>query len=210
MVASLVGLDTRATMDIDTTVQSLQLDEYAARQVIEEIINIQIEDGFRFEIKSENIIMDDADYPGIRFMLEASIDRMKQPLKIDISTGDVITPGAIRYSYKLMMEDRAIPIWTYNTETLLAEKIETVLSRSTANTRMRDFYDIAVINEHVVYNMDDLKMAWDRTSHKRGTSVLATSYSEILQDIHTSNVMRKQWDNYARQAGNLRSCRQWA
>lgn len=186
-------------MDIDTTVRSLPLTESAARQVIEEIINIQLEDGFHFEIKSENRIMDDADYQGIRFMLEANVDRMKQPLKIDISTGDVITPDAVRYSYKLMLEDRAIPIWTYNTETLLAEKIETVLSRSTANTRMRDFYDIAVINEQVDYSMNNLRMAWDRTSQKRGTSSLAASYEEILQNIHDSDVMRNQWDNYARQ-----------
>lgn len=200
LVASLVGLDTRATMDIDTTVQALPLNESAARQVVEDILSIQIEDGFHFEIKSESRIMDEADYQGIRFMLEAVVDRMRQPLKIDISTGDVITPGAVRYSYKLMLENRTIPIWTYNTETLLAEKIETILSRSTANTRMRDFYDIAVIDEYVPYSLDNLKMAWEKTSKKRGTSALGSSYREILQDILESNVMESQWVNYAIQS----------
>lgn len=89
--------------------------------------------------------MEGHDYPGIRFMLEASMDKMRQPLKIDVSTGDIITPDAVEYSYKLMFEDRTISIWTYNLETLLGEKLETIMARGTANTRMRDFYDIYVL-----------------------------------------------------------------
>ena len=90
--------------------------------------------------------MEEHDYPGIRFMLEATLDKMRQAIKIDISTGDVITPGTIEYSYPLMFEDRAISLWTYNLETILAEKLETIMTRSTANTRLRDFCDIHVIS----------------------------------------------------------------
>ena len=151
LVASIVGLETRATLDIDATVRALALNEENANRIITDIISIELPGGFRFRIMSEKEIMDEADYPGIRFMLEAAIDNMVQPLKIDISTGDVITPGAVEYNYPLMLEDRTISIMTYNTETLLAEKLETILSRGLANTRMRDFYDITVIREKTTY-----------------------------------------------------------
>ena len=122
-------------MDIDTTVRSLTLSMENARKIVEDIIAIDLLDGIDFEITKVSDIMEDHDYPGIRFVLEASLDKMKQTIKIDISTGDVITPGAVEYSYKLMFEDHFISIWTYNLETLLGEKLETIMARETANTR---------------------------------------------------------------------------
>lgn len=135
LVAAVVGLATRATMDIDTTVRSLTLSMENARKIVEDIITIDLQDGIDFKITKVSDIMEDHDYPGIRFVLEASLDKMKQTIKIDISTGDVITPGAVEYSYKLMFEDRFISIWSYNLETLLGEKLETIMARETANTR---------------------------------------------------------------------------
>ena len=122
LVAAVLGLDTRATMDIDTTVKSLHLDMENARRIIEEIIAVEIPDGVDFHITKATDIMEEHDYSGIRFMLEASIDNLRQAIKIDISTGDVITPRAVEYSYHLMFEDRSISLLTYNLETLLAEK----------------------------------------------------------------------------------------
>ena len=122
-------------MDIDTTVRSLTLSMENARKIVEDIIAIDLQDGIDFKITKVSDIMEDHDYPGIRFVLEASLDKMKQTIKIDISTGDVITPGAVEYSYKLMFEDRFISIWSYNLETLLGEKLETIMARETANTR---------------------------------------------------------------------------
>ena len=142
LVASIVGVDMRATMDIDTTVKSLPLNEQDARRIIEEICSIQIEDGVTFKITLVKEIMEDFDYPGIRMMIEATLERMRQPIKIDISTDDAITPGAVEYEYKLMFEDRTISLLTYNLETLIAEKTQTILARGIANTRMRDFYDV--------------------------------------------------------------------
>lgn len=142
LVASIVGVDMRATMDIDTTVKALPLNEAAVQRIIEEICNIELEDNISFQIKSTRAIMEEFDYPGIRVMLEATLDRMHQPIKIDISTDDAITPKAVEYDYKLMFEDRTISILTYNKETLLAEKMQTIINRGIANTRLRDFYDV--------------------------------------------------------------------
>ena len=140
LVASIVGVDMRATMDIDTTVKALPLNEKDARAIIERIGELQLEDGITFKIKSVKEIMEDFDYPGIRMMIEANLERMRQPFKIDISTDDAITPGAVEYKYKLMFEDRSISVLSYNLETLLAEKMQTILARGLANTRMRDFF----------------------------------------------------------------------
>ncbi len=142
LVAFIVGVDMRATMDIDTTVKALPLNENDAERIISEISSIPLEDGVTFNITSVTNIMTDFEYPGIRMMLEATLDRMRQSIKLDISTDDVITPSSVEYEYKLMFEDRTISLLTYNTETLLAENVQTIFARGIANTRMRDFYDV--------------------------------------------------------------------
>ncbi|MBO5337859.1 MAG: nucleotidyl transferase AbiEii/AbiGii toxin family protein [Lachnospiraceae bacterium] len=127
---------------MDTTVKELPLNENDAERIISEICSIPLEDGVTFSITSVTNIMTDFEYPGIRMILEAKLDRMRQSIKLDISTDDVITPSAVEYEYKLMFEDRTISLLTYNTETLLAEKVQTIFTRGIANTRMRDFYDV--------------------------------------------------------------------
>ena len=119
LVASLVGSDTRATMDIDSTLKALPLNEEDAVRIVNEIIRIHVEDGISFEVVKSAEIMTDFKYPGVRLVLEARLDRLKQRIKIDLSTDDVITPAAIRYSYRLMFEDRSIELMTYPPETLL-------------------------------------------------------------------------------------------
>ncbi len=122
LIASMVGLDNRATMDMDTTIRNYNLSTEDAKKMMEDIIAIPLEDRIQFIIKSVGSIMDEAEYPGIRFKLEATLDMMKTPLKIDISTDDVITPKEVNYKYKLMFEERSIPVLAYNIETVLAEK----------------------------------------------------------------------------------------
>lgn len=165
LVASIIGVDMRATMDIDTTVKELSLNEQDFKKIIEKICAIQIEDGVTFKITSVKKIMEEFDYPGIRMMIEANLDRLRQPFKIDISTDDVITPDAIEFKYKLMFEDRTISVLSYNLETLLAEKMQTILARGLANTRMRDFYDIYEImnSKAEEVNLDVLKYAFEAT-----------------------------------------------
>lgn len=154
LVASLVGIDTRATMDIDSTLKALSLNEDDAVRIVNEILCIHVEDGTSFEIVKAVEIMADFEYPGVRMVLEARLDRLKQRIKIDLSTDDVITPSAIRYSYPLMFEDRSIELMTYTPETLLAEKIRTILVRGITTTRMRDYYDVYEIVAGIKVSID--------------------------------------------------------
>lgn len=198
LVAAKVGLDCRATMDIDETVKSLDLSKENAEKIIMEITEINLGDGVAFSITKIEDIMEEHDYPGIRFMLECRLDKMRQTIKIDISTGDIITPAAITFSYKLMFEERCISLWAYNLETLLAEKMETIMARDTANTRMRDFYDIHVLLLQEQVNHAVFKTAFFATSKKRKTVGLAANLGVILERIETDAVMQKQWENYAK------------
>lgn len=196
LVAAIVGQDSRATMDIDASVKNISLTKEAAVRIVEEIIAVEIEDGVHFQITKTTDIMEEHDYPGIRFMLEAALDNLRQTIKIDISTGDVITPSAIEYSYKLMLEERFISIWVYSIETLLAEKIETMMHRGTANTRLRDFYDVYIIRQQVQYDQDMLREAFLSTCRKRGTSYQIPELIIILEEIEVSKTMKRDWENY--------------
>ena len=200
LVASIVGVDMRATMDIDTTVKALPLNEKDARAIIERIGELQLEDGITFKIKSVKEIMEDFDYPGIRMMIEANLERMRQPFKIDISTDDAITPGAVEYKYKLMFEDRSISVLSYNLETLLAEKMQTILARGLANTRMRDFYDVYEIMNSKAdqISFDVLKKAFAATCMKRETSFGEEEVRETLDKIKDDSGLEEMWNRFKR------------
>lgn len=197
LVSSMVGLDSRATMDIDTTVRGVPLSVSEAKAFVEEITSISLDDNVRFRIKDVSTIMDEADYSGVRLSLDALMDRMRIPLKIDISTGDTITPAAVHYRYKLMFEDRYINLWAYNLETVLAEKIETVLSRTVSNTRMRDYYDIYVLQKTALPISEEiLAQALLATCHKRESQNLLSHYMVILDEIEQSDTMEDSWENF--------------
>ena len=200
LVAAIVGLDTRATMDIDTTVKSLTLSKDNIIKIVEDIIAVEIPDGVQFRIAKVTDIMEKHDYPGIRVMLEATLDKMRQAVKIDISTGDIITPGAVEYSYRLMFEDRSISMWTYNLETLLAEKLETIMARGTANTRMRDFYDICTISRQEIFNKEVLKRAFLATSTKRNTTRQILDFKNIIAEVASDDTMASQWENFRKES----------
>ena len=200
LVASIVGVDMRATMDIDTTVKALPLNEKDARAIIERIGELQLEDGVKFKITSVKEIMEEFDYPGIRMMIEANLERMRQPFKIDISTDDAITPGAVEYKYKLMFEDRSISVLSYNLETLLAEKMQTILARGLANTRMRDFYDVYEIMNSKAdqISFDVLKKAFAATCMKRETSFGEEEVRETLDKIKDDSGLEEMWNRFKR------------
>jgi Domain of unknown function (DUF1814). len=198
LISSIVGLDTRSTMDIDGTIKNLVLTVATVQEMIEEIIAITLDDNTIFSIKNISEIMDDTEYGDIRISLDAQIDMMKTPLKVDISTGDVITPREVSYQYKLMFEDRSISIFAYNFETLLAEKLETVISRGTANTRLRDFYDLYLLQIKASDSIDYkvFKQALIATCQKRGSSQLLENGELILQEVQSSIIMNDLWHNY--------------
>ena len=198
LVASMVGLEARATMDIDTTMQAMPLTMENARSVIEDILRVDVQDGVSFAITKVSDIMEEHDYPGIRFMLEATLDKMRQAIKIDISTGDVITPHDVPYSYKLMFEDRTLSLRSYNLETLLGEKLETIMARETANTRMRDFYDIHVLMQQTPIDHKVLHDAFMATSMKRNTTDILPRFDSILEEVKTDPAMQDMWNKYRR------------
>ena len=150
------------------------------KQFRKDSIVIPLDDGTQFAVKSVESIMDEAEYPGIRFKLEAALDNMKTPLKIDISTDDVITPKEVNYEYKLMFE-KSIPLLAYNLETVLAEKMETIISRGTLNTRMRNYYDLMILNvvKSDAIDYADLAKALEATSKKRNSYELLSAPKHI-------------------------------
>lgn len=197
LVSAMVGLENRATMDIDTSIRNIPLDTIAAKAMVEEIIAVPVDDNIRFEINDFGTIMDDAEYSGVRISLNAFLDATRIPLKIDISTGDAITPAAVNYQYKLMFEERYITLWAYNLETVLAEKIETVLSRSVLNTRLRDFYDLYVLQDTgLEIDKATLAAALTATARKRGSEQALALYERTLDEIRISPLMREQWERY--------------
>ena len=196
LVAAFVGVEARATMDIDTTIKGIPVTIVDMERTITEISNIDLNDNVKFRIKKVSEIMDEAEYSGIRFSMDAVLDGAVIPLKIDISTGDVITPREIAYSYKLMFEDRTIPIMTYPIETVLAEKLETVISRSITNTRMRDFYDIHILLKSQNIDADILALALERTANKRGNFNLLENAESVLKVVKSDEDMKRLWDIY--------------
>jgi predicted nucleotidyltransferase component of viral defense system len=151
-----------------------------------------------FIVKDAYEIMDEADYIGIIVMAEAILETMITPLKIDFSTGDVITPKEIEFSYKLMFEDRSIELLAYNIETMLAEKLETIVSRGTANTRMRDFYDIYALTAADGFTFDKIviRSAFSETAKKRGSIQVVQSADLTINEIESDAELQKLWMNY--------------
>lgn len=198
LVTAMVGVALRSTMDIDTSIKNHNLSAEDARRIVEEIKDIDLGDGVIFEIKEVSNIMDEMEYPGIRFTMNAMMGKLVTPMKIDISTGDVITPRAVEYQYKLLLDDRTISLWSYNLETILAEKLQTVLSRGLLNTRMRDFYDIKIlltIYEKEI-DADILKSAFNATCKKRSTENLKEEAPNIMSAVNKDVQFHKLWNSY--------------
>lgn len=192
LISVIVGLDTRTTMDLDTTIKGFTLTHESIRKVFKEICAVEIEDDVSFTLEDIYDIRETDDYPGIRVSLKANYPPISVPLTVDVTTGDIITPKEIEYTFKLLFDDRTLSILAYNLETVLAEKIETVLSRSIANTRPRDFYDIHTIfalrgNE---CDKNILKRALEQTSAKRGSSQVMQNYVEIIKEIRDNPQMQ--------------------
>lgn len=201
LISAIVGLDTRATMDLDTTIKGFTLTHETLREIFSEICTLEIDDDVHFEIAGLSDIREGDDYPGIRVALKANYPPISVPLMVDVTTSDVITPKEIEFSFSLLFDEGSINILAYSLETVLAEKLETVLSRSIANTRPRDYYDI-----HVLYslhgsdcNMDTLRTALDCTTEKRGSRHILTDYLEIMKMIRESSELSNHWDKYRRE-----------
>lgn len=145
LIAALVGIDMRSTVDMDATIKSYPVTKESIEDAFDNILSVSIDDGVSMEFKGIEDIRTEDEYNGFRVSLEARMENARIPLKVDITIGDKITPKEVIYTFKLLLEDRSIDILAYNIETVIAEKLETIISRGIANTRMRDFYDIYIL-----------------------------------------------------------------
>jgi len=198
LIAAMVGLDTRATMDMDATIKGIPVNEQTVPRMFEEICNIELADKVTFSFRSIGEIREGDEYTGYRVSLSANYPPMAVPLKLDITTGDKITPKEIEYRFKLFLEDRSISVLAYNLETIMAEKLETVITRGDQNTRPRDYYDIYILAKLQYSNIEpgSLKAALKATVEKRGSTAVVKDYRKIMNAVRNSEVMQKQWYNY--------------
>ena len=198
LIASIIGLDSRTTKDLDATIIGYPVSAESVRRMTEEILSVPVDDHISFSFKDIGEIREKDEYAGYRVTLTADYESMSVPIKLDITTGDRITPAEIKYEYKLMLEDRCISIMVYNLPTILAEKLETVISRGDQNTRPRDYYDIYILTRLQAGNIDTriLKEAFKATAERRGSTENIRRYREIIQIVRDSETMNSRWNNY--------------
>ena len=203
LISSIIGIDNRSTMDMDTTIKGFKLDTENLENILQEIIKIDANDNIKFKIISIENIREDDDYGGLRVHLQASFDEMPIDLKIDVTTGDKITYKEINYKYNLLLEKRSIEIWTYNVETIIAEKYESIIKRSILNTRIRDFYDLYMLTHLDKKNVQS-KMLVDaikETTKHRGTFDIINDRNvveDVINSIQNDNSLKEQWNKYQR------------
>ena len=201
LLAAMVGLDTRATMDMDATIKGLPVTKETTSGMFVDICKIHINDNINFEFSGIDDIREDDEYGGYRVSLTGNYQPISVPLKIDITTGDKITPREMVYSFNLMFEEHSINVLAYTVETILAEKLETIIARGDQNTKPRDFYDVYILNTLQKQNIDNhiLKNAFAATVKKRGTEHIVAKYEEIIETVVRSTVMNNQWTRYQKE-----------
>ena len=199
LISAMLGIDSRTTMDIDTTIKGFKLTEENIINIINEICNIKIDDGVTFEVQKIELIREDDDYGGYRITFKANyMESMPVIMKIDVTTGDKITYKEIKYCFDLMLEDRKIQIWSYNLETVIAEKFESIIKRGILGTRIRDYYDVYMLlnTQTKNINFNTLKDAIYSTAEHRNTINIIKDLSKIIEQLDNSDIMKKQWERY--------------
>lgn len=193
LISSIVGIDERTTMDLDTTIKGFTLTHESILNIFNEICSIDIEDDVEFEVTNVADIRKTGDYPGIRVFMKANYPPISVPLTVDVTTGDIITPKEIEYSLDLLFDERSISILAYN--------LETVLSRNIASTRPRDYYDLYILYVFHGNTCDRkvLRTALENTTNKRGSKHILNDYLEIIQEIRNSDELNAIWKKYSKE-----------
>ena len=199
LIASLVGIDSRTTMDMDATVLGFPLSDELLESALSDICAIPLDDDTTFALDYITPIREDDEYGGYRAAILARYDSINTPLKFDITAGDVMTPGAVRYSFPSSFEEKTISIWAYNIETVLAEKVETILRRSVLNTRLRDFYDVYIIAKKQKLNRKLFASALNATSQNRGSLAALEDKENIMAAIQGDEAMNQRWRLYSKE-----------
>lgn len=198
LISAMIGIAERTNMDMDTTIQGLPVTEQEMERIIKEILSIDVGDGIRFEYQGMQPIREDDEYNNFCAAICAIYGKMKVPMKIDITTGDKITPRQVDFSYKFMFEEKQVWVMAYPLETILAEKYETILRRNLGNTRARDFYDLFTLMKikQSEIRWDVLKQAVLATAEKRGSLEEMKDYQEIVEEMRESGFLQRIWEKY--------------
>ncbi|VQC90916.1 abortive infection protein AbiGII [Streptococcus pneumoniae] len=200
LIGQMIGLDKRTTMDLDVTLKGTEMSRENLIDIFEEILCSKT-DGFSFSVDKLEPIRQDDEYGGFSLKLNATFDTLKEVVFIDITTGDKITPREITYSMTSIFTNESIKIWTYNLETVLAEKLETIISRGLASTRPRDRYDLLTLyklrKEEI--NLEVLKNALENTAKKRKSKDTIYNWEEQVRGIEISDYQKELWIRYQRQ-----------
>ena len=196
-----MGINMRTTMDIDANITGMNFEKDEINEMIDDILSIKIDDNEIFEVEKNVPIKEDNEYGGYRFKLIAKLSNLKIPFSIDISTGDLITPRAVEYKYKTILENNQISLYTYNYETIIAEKFETVLKRNISNSRMKDYYDLYYF---VTYKWNDidkatLEVAVDTTFKHRKSKKYLDKYNEIILNLSNDINLLERWNKYRKE-----------
>lgn len=199
LISAMLGIDSRTTMDIDTTIKGFELTEENVKTIMEDVCKIDLDDDIQLKINKVEEIRENDDYNGYRLTFEAKYaNSMPVIMKIDVTTGDKITYREIEYSFDLMLEDRKINIWSYNVETVLAEKFEAIIKRGVLGTRIRDFYDVHMLFKTQIKNINEktLKVAITYTAEHRKSEKVINDWKNVLEDLKEDNEMQNQWRKY--------------
>lgn len=199
LISAMLGIDSRTTMDMDTTIKGFPLTKENISNIMLEICNVEIDDNVTFKINKVDLIREDDDYGGYRITFEARYNNeMPVIMKIDITTGDKITYKEIEYSFTLMLEDRKIQIWSYNVETIIAEKFEAIIKRGVLSTRIRDYYDVYMLinTQSKIIDNKTLKDAITLTAQHRETNEIIKDWKKVVDKIANDSKMQQQWKKY--------------
>lgn len=195
LLSSIMGIDTRTTMDMDTCIKGIDLTDEQLYAVLQEILNIDVNDGVKLEIRNSQPIREEDDYGGLKYNLLAIFDNLRVNLSIDIATGDLITPREIEYDYKMIFENRNLKIMTYNIESIIAEKFQTVINRGILNSRMKDYYDLYYLITYKEFSKENLKNAIIKTFNKRDTDI--KNINKVIDEIEKSEFVKELWTSYS-------------
>lgn len=198
ILTSIIGEKDRSTKDMDATIKGIPLTKKEVEKVFKNIINIKIDDNVKFEIISIDDIREEDEYGGFRILIKANMDNNRTFFTIELTTGDIITPREISYNYKSFFDEKEINIYSYNLETIIAEKIQTIISRGLLNTRLKDFYDIYSLINNKMGSIDKstLVLATKNTCKKRNTDYNLQYFKDIVTEIKNNDYMEKLWNNY--------------
>lgn len=202
LLSSIIGNDERTTKDMDATLKSIPLEREHIESVFKDILSIDLDDNITFEILDIKDIRQEDEYGGFKVNIMASMDNLRIHLAIETTTGDKITPREIEYNYNSIFENKKIPIFAYTTETVIAEKYQTIITRGILNTRMKDFYDIYILiskNKNKI-NIQNLKVAIKNTFEHRKTKIDILEIQEIIAELEKDKDMKNLWKNYQKNA----------